>query len=125
MKIPSLSDIPELKPVEAGEYDLRIKTAKDVEGKDSKRPAILFGIDVVGEPNADVVWHRVNFPMQGDDPDKASTMWRMFKEFMIGLGMDTNEEHDTADFVGIEFSGELILTEDKNGRPVNELKKIT
>lgn len=124
MRIPSLSDIPDLGPVEEGEYELRIKKGKDTISGKTNRPGIMLSIEVVEEPLAETIFETLWFPMEGDDPDKAQTMWRMIKEFMTNLGMDTSVENGPEDFTGIEFRALLGLEDDQNDRPVNVIKRI-
>jgi hypothetical protein len=62
--------------------------------------------------------------MEGDPEAKANTMWRMIKEFMSGVGLGAGDA-ETDDFMGLEFSAYLTLTQDQKGRPVNEIQRIT
>ena len=124
MRIPDLSDIPELSAVESGEYDLRVIKAQDVVSERTGREGIMLICEIMGEENAQNVFHRIWMPMEGDPETKANTMWRMIKEFMSGVGLDAGGA-ETEDFMGLEFSAYLTLTKDQKGRPVNEIQRIT
>ena len=124
--IPNLSDIPDKKPVEAGEYDLRITKAKVTQSKNTKRYGCQLIIQIDGEDNASDIFHNLwygNFKdYQGDDEEKNNLMWRMVKDFLRSIGLDPEEETDESDLVGLEFTAELGfndgMDEDDEGKPV-------
>lgn len=124
--IPNLSDIPDKKPVEAGEYDLRISKAKEVKSKNTGRYGCQLICQIDGEDNASDVFHTLwygNFKdFQGDDAEKSNTMWRMVKDFLRTLGLDPEEETDESDLVGLEFTSELGYNDgmdtDDDGKPI-------
>lgn len=124
MRIPDLSDIPSLEPVPAGEYDLRVISAKDVKSDRTGREGIMLICEVTGEENAQNVFHRIWLPMEKDDQNKKDTMWRMVKEFLEALGLDAGEV-ETSDFEGLQFSAQLSLTKDNKGRDINEIVRVT
>lgn len=123
MRIPDLSDIPSLEPVPAGEYDLRVTTAKDVTSAKG-RPGIMLICEIMGEENAQNVFHRMWMPQDSDDDSTKKTMWRMIKEFMEAVGLDVGGS-ETEDFKGLQFSAQLSLTKDNKGRDVNEIVRVT
>jgi hypothetical protein len=107
--IGNLSDIPELGPVPAGEYDLRITSAK-VKTYDSGASCINLGCEVIGEDNADSVWHKLWLPTNADDQSKQANKLRQIKDFMTALGMDTSAGvEDASEFVGQQFTAKLSL----------------
>jgi hypothetical protein len=124
--IPNLSDIPDKKPVEAGEYDLRISKAKETKSKRTGRYGCQLIIDIVGEDNASAIFHTLWYgnykDYQGDDTDKSNTMWRMVKDFLRSLGLDPEEETDESDLVGLEFTADVSYNDgmdvDEDGKPV-------
>ena len=136
--IPKLADIPDLSPVAAGEYDLRIIKAQETKSKRTGRYGTLFIIDILGEDNADNIMHTVWFgnykDFQDDDDDKNIKMWRMVKEFIKSLGLDPEEDLEAEDFVDVEFTALVTYNDgmsiDEDGNPVklgaprNELGKI-
>lgn len=124
MRIPDLSDIPEQAAVAPGEYDLRVLTAKDVKSDRTGREGVMLVCEIVGEENAQNLFHRIWFPMENDPDTKATTMWRMIKEFLDGVGLPV-DGCDTSDFENLQFSAYLNLTEDNNGRPINEIARVT
>lgn len=122
MKIKSLSDIPDLAPVEPGEYDLYIRQVKDTVSKKTGRKGIMFIIDIQGVDNALSIVHSIWPPNEADDEDKAETMWRMIKEFITALGLDPNEENENSDFEGLNFTAMVTFDAEFNA---NKLGKIT
>jgi hypothetical protein len=124
--IPNLSDIPDKKPVEAGEYDLRISKAKETKSTKSGRYGCQLIIAIDGEDNASDIFHTLwygNFKdYQGDDPEKSNTMWRMVKDFLRAVGLDPEEETDESDLIGLEFTAEIGFNDgmdtDEDGNPI-------
>jgi hypothetical protein len=125
MRIPDLSDIPELGPVAPDtEYDLRIVGAKNIQSKRTGREAALFICEILGEENAENVLHSLWLPMESDDASKQKTMWRMVKEFLSAVGLPT-DGFELEDAIGTEFSAILSLGEDDKGRKRNEILRVT
>ena len=136
--IPNLSEIPDKKPVEAGEYDLRITKVKETKSNRTGRDGCMLIIEVDGEDNADNIFHTLWYgnykDYQGDDDEKNNTMWRMVKDFLRALGLDPDNETDESDLVGLEFSAEVgfndgMSTDDdgnpiKVGNPRNEILRV-
>lgn len=121
MQIPDLSDIPELKPVEPGEYDLTVIKATDIDKNGRKGVLLIINID--DNPEADTIFHNLILPGTMDDEIKSSMMNRMVKEFIVALGLDpaaTETEH----FNGIQFSA-LLKLDDYQGRISNKIVRIT
>lgn len=125
MRIPDLSNIPELAPVAPDtEYDLKIASAKSVTSQKTGREGIMFICEITGEENAEPIFHRLWLPMEGDDDKKQQTMWRMIKEFLAAVGLPT-DGFEIEDAVGTEFSAILSLTPDDKGRKRNEILRVT
>ena len=124
--IPNLSEIPDKKPVEAGEYDLRITKVKETKSKKSGRYGCQLIIEVDGEDNANTIFHTLWYgnykDFQSDDEDKSNMMWRMVKDFLRSLGLDPENETDESDLVGLEFTAELSYSDgmdtDDDGNPI-------
>jgi len=136
--IPSLSEIPDRHPVEAGEYDLRITKAKETKSNRTGRYGCMLIIEIDGEDNAETIFHTLWYgnykDYKKDDDDKNNTMWRMVKDFLRALGLDPEQETDETDLVGLEFSAMLTYSDgmdtDDDGNPVkvgpprNEIAQI-
>jgi len=136
--IPNLSEIKDRKPVEAGEYDLRVTKAKETKSKNTGRYGCMLIIEIDGEDNADNIFHTLWYgnykDFAGDDEDKNNMMWRMVKDFLRSLGLDPEQETDESDLVGLEFSADVSYndgmdTDDdgnpvKVGQPRNEIARI-
>jgi len=124
--IPNLSEIPDKKPVEGGEYDLRIRTAKETKSKNTGRYGCMLIIDIDGEDNANSIFHTMWYgnykDFQGDDEEKNNLMWRMVKDFLRALGLDPEEETDEEDLVGLEFTADVGFSDgmdtDDDGKPI-------
>jgi len=136
--IPNLSEIPDKKPVDGGEYDLRITKVKETKSNRTGRYGCQLIINIDGEDNADTIFHTLWYgnykDYQGDDEEKNNLMWRMVKDFLRALGLDPEQETDESDLVGLEFSAELsyndgMSTDDdgnpiKVGNPRNEIVRV-
>ena len=136
--IPNLSDIPDKKPVEGGEYDLRIFKVKETKSNRTGRYGCMIICEIDGEDNASNVFHTLWYgkykDYQSDDEEKSNVMWRMVKDFLTALGLDPNDDTDESDLVGLEFSADLgyndgMSTDDdgnpiKVGQPRNEILRV-
>lgn len=137
--IPNLSEIPDKKPVEGGEYDLRVTKVKEVKSKNTGRYGCMFIIEIDGEDTADTIFHTLWYgnykDYQNDDEEKSNMMWRMVKDFLRSIGLDPEEETDESDLVGIEFTADVgyndgMDTDDdgnpvRMGQPRNEILRVT
>lgn len=137
--IPNLADIPDKKPVDGGEYDLRITKVKETKSNRTGRYGCMMIIEIDGEDNADIIFHTLWYgnykDFQGDDEDKNNLMWGMVKDFLRSLGLDPEQETDESDLVGLEFTADLgyndgMDTDDdgnpiKVGQPRNEVLRVT
>ena len=122
--IPDLSDIPDLEPVAPGEYDLTITKVIKVESNKTGRTGIKLVCNILGEDNAETLFHGMWFPMESDDKEKTELLWRMIKEFCTGLGLDTSNGLNEEDFIGLTFSAVLDIEDTEFGR-ANIIKRIT
>lgn len=136
--IPSLAEIKDRAPVEAGEYDLRITKAKETKSNRTGRYGCMLIIDIDGEDNAETVFHTLWYgnykDYQKDDEEKNNLMWRMVKDFLRALGLDPEQETDESDLTGLEFTAMLTYSDgmdtDEDGKPVkvgqprNEIAQI-
>lgn len=124
--IPNLSEIPDKKPVEAGEYDLIISKVKETKSNRTGRYGCMLIVNVDGEDGADTIFHTLWYgnykDYQADDKEKSNDMWRRVKEFLTALGLDPNEETDDSDLVGLEFTADVGYSDgmdtDDDGNPV-------
>jgi hypothetical protein len=136
--IPNLSDIPDKKPVEAGEYELRISKVKETKSAKTGRYGCQLIIDIDGEDDASSIFHTLWYgnykDFQGDDAEKNNTMWRMVKDFLRALGLDPEQETSEEDLKGLEFTAEISYNDgmgtDDDGKPIklgppkNEILRI-
>ena len=127
--IPNLSEIKDLAPVEDGEYDLRVIKAQATNSKKTGRNGLLLVCDIVGEDTASNLMHTIWFGNDGiynsDDDDKNQLMWRMVKDFLRAIGLDSNGELEVEDFQDLEFSAQLKYTQDDDYPAKNEIVRIT
>ena len=136
--IPSLSEIPDQTPVEAGEYDLRISRVKETKSNRTGRYGCMMIMEIDGEDTASDVFHTLWYgnykDYKGDDEDKSNLMWRMTKDFLRAIGLDPEQETDESDLIGLEFTANLSFNDgmdtDDDGKPVkvgppkNEIAQI-
>lgn len=132
--IPNLSDIPELAPVEEGEYDLRVIKAKATSSNNTGRNGVLLVCEIVGEDTAENLMHTIWFGNDGkytnDDEDKSNKMWRMVKDFLRAVGLDESGDIELDDFNGLEFSALLTINDgivdgEQKYAPRNEIVRVT
>ncbi len=121
MQIPDLSDIPELRVVEPGSYNIRITKAKDITAENG-RPGIMLVCDIVDVDDAETLFHNLWMVRDSDPEDKATTMFRMLKEFVVGVGLDPASA-ETPEFEGCEFEA-LLDTDEYQGRDKNIITRI-
>ena len=136
--IPNLADIPDKKPVEGGEYDLRITKGKETKSNRTGRYGCMLIIEIDGEDDADTIFHTIWYgnykDFRSDDEEKNNLMWGMVKEFLRSLGLDPEEETDESDLAGLEFTADVGyndgMGEDddgnviKLGQPRNEILRV-
>lgn len=136
--IPNLSEIPDKKPVEAGEYELRITQVKETKSTRTGRYGCMLVCEIDGEDAAETVFHTLWYgnhkDYQGDDKEKNETMWRMVKDFLRSLGLDPEQETEEDDLKGLEFTAQLTYNngmsvdddgnEVKVGNPRNEIARV-
>lgn len=121
---PDTSEIPELKPVEPGEYDLRVIKAKETKSNRTGREGVMLICEIVGEDNAENTIDTMWLPMPTDDETKAQTMLRMIKERLLALGLPDDGTVELEDFTDLQFTALLDYEEQPNQRPRNNIKKI-
>lgn len=122
MKIPNLSEIPDLTVVPEGEYDLRIMSVKD-KTSNKGRAGTQFVCKILDQENAQNLLHSIWYPAESDDADKKELMWRMVKEFLVSLGVDVTEEFDVEELKGTEFTA-LLKVDSYGGNERNEIVRI-
>lgn len=134
--IPSLSEIPDLEPVEGGrEYDMRITAAKATKSKRTEREGAMLICSFVDEENAQNLIHTLWFGNSenytDDDEDKSTKMWRQVKDFIRALGLDPDQELEISDFKGLEFTAIIDYNDGVNPEtgkqeypPKNEINRI-
>lgn len=123
MRIPDLSNIPDVGPVPEGEYQLKIRKAKDHVSDNTGRHGLMLICQILGETNASSVFHTLWYPFETEDDDKQTVMWRMVKEFIEAIGLDASASPEAKDFEGIEFSAKLRLNTEMD-RPRNEIERV-
>jgi len=124
MRIPDLSNIPDQGPVPEGEYQLKVRKAKDHVSDNTGRHGLMLICQVLNEPNAESVFHTMWFPFDHEDDDKQTVMWRMVKEFIDGIGLDSSASPEARDFEGVEFSALLGYEDDGTNRPRNKIVRV-
>lgn len=122
MRLPDLSEIPDLTTVEEDIYHLMIKKAKDSKSTKTGREYIMLIVEFVDIDNTIDIIHNLWLPQESDDPSKAQTMGRMLKEFIVALNLDPAGV-ETEDFEGVEFDA-LVGIEDYEGTTRNVIKRI-
>lgn len=126
--VPNLSDVPEIKPVMEGEYDLRITgvQTKMTNGDPAKgklpRPMINLTIEVIGEPNADIIFHSLFMPIESDQERTKTKMLGDIKVWAeaCSLPLDGLNVHD---FMNSEIRA-YVIQDEWNGQVRNQIKTL-
>ncbi len=125
MKIPNLSEIPDLTPVPPGEYDIQIVKAEMKQNKDKDRTGLMLTCKILNEENTLPVRHNIWFGNTTDDEEKAEGMNRRAKQFIESVGLDAAGETEAEDFVNLEFTALLKVAADFfDGTDVNEISRV-
>lgn len=122
MNIPNLSEIPELKIADPGEYGVRVTKAMEGSSTNTGRGNITLICEITDDDGYETIFHKFWLPMDGDDSGKARTMLRMLKEFVKAVGLH-EDGLEVSDFVGCEFQA-LVTIDEYEGQRRNEIKKV-
>lgn len=123
MRLPDLSDIPEMTFVDEGVTTrVEIVKAKDIKSTKTGREAIMLVCEFPDIDNANTMFHNMWMPMASDDAGKKATMLSMIKEFITAIGLDP-EDSETEDFVGLSFDA-LIGQDEYQGQIKNIIRKV-
>ena len=123
----NLDDIPDQKPVEDGEYQLTITSAKYKESQEKGTPMIAISMNIEDHEDASTVFHNIILPVE-DDP-KANGKLRMIKQFCdaFSISQDTlkqciaEEEYEAI----VGESGYAILNQEEyQGQVNNRVKRF-
>lgn len=118
-----LENVPELQAVPEGEYEVRIMDASDYISKASGHNMIKVVLEIVGEPNAETIYHYITLPQVDDDEKKRNGKLRRIKEFLTAFDLPQQSEY--SDWVG-KTAWALIGQEvdDRTGSPRNTVKRF-
>jgi len=94
------SHVADLETVPAGEQQLNIIEAEEVEFS-TGRPGIELVYEIVNHPNAGYVYHRVMGLMEGDSERKADGMLRRMRAFKKAHKFGPDDPVDTDSLVGV------------------------
>jgi hypothetical protein len=90
---------PEVVP--AGEYELRISSAKIDQSKSSDRKVLKVVYDIVDESNAQSVFDNMAFPIPSDDEKTQNFMLQNIKKFCLAFGLDLKNPGDPSEWKGL------------------------
>lgn len=118
-----LENVPELVAVPEGEYEVRIMEAGEHISKSSGMPMIKVVLEIVGQPNAETIYHYITLPQPDDDERKRNNKRRRIKEFLLAFGL--SQQSDFSEWVG-RVAWALIgqETDDRTGLPRNTVKRF-
>lgn len=118
-----LDNVPELGAVAEGEYELRIVDAGDYTSKTSGQAMIRVVLEIVGEANAEALYHYLTLPQFDDDEKRKNGKLRRIKEFLSAFGIDQKSEY--ADWNGSTAWALLSANpDDRDGRLRNDVKRF-
>lgn len=118
-----LENVPELEAVPEGEYEVRIMAADTHVSKTSGQTMIKVVLEIVGQPNADTIYHYITLPQVDDDERKRNGKLRRIKEFLSAFGL--SQQSDFPEWLG-QTAWALIGQEadDRTGLPRNVVKRF-
>lgn len=118
-----LDNVPELGAVAEGEYELRIIEAGDYVSKTSGQNMIRVVLEIVGEANAETLYHYLSLPQFDDDEKRKNNKLRRIKEFLSAFGIDQRDEY--SDWNGQTAWALLSANpDDRDGRLRNDVKRF-
>jgi len=122
--VPSLSDIKDLTNMDPDEYSMRILRAMPIKSQRTGRAGMMMIVAFEDEDTAKDILHSLWYPMESDEKSKADNMWRMIKEFMQSLGLNSDDELEKEDFEDLAFNALIDIGEDMNGAEINIIKRV-
>lgn len=109
----NLADVPEIKPVDDGTYELEVTYADVRESKNEELPDdaqnIFVSYQIVGEPTAENVLQYMSLPNSGDDDRGKMRKLNRIREWCDWLGVPY-------DWDTVEMDGRQRITEAENLR---------
>lgn len=118
-----LDNVPELSAVADGEYEVRIMDAGDHVSKNTGNNMVRLVLEILGEPNADTIYHYITLPQMDDDERKRNGKLRRIKDFLAAFGLD--QQSDYADWIGATGWALIGSEEDeRTGNPRNNVKRF-
>jgi hypothetical protein len=118
------SNVPDLKPLPEGEYEVRLLSA---EVKNSKKgdPMIEAKFDVPSEGLSDDIYHYIMLPTGSDDEKKKIRKLQNLRDFKAALRMPPTGQVDLEQFAG-EKSWALLTeeTNEQTGKMNNRIKRF-
>lgn len=118
-----LENVPELEVVTEGEYEVRIMDAGDHVSKNTGNNMVRLVLEILGEPNADTIYHYITLPQMDDDERKRNGKLRRIKDFLAAFGLD--QQSDYADWIGATGWALIGSEEDeRTGNPRNNVKRF-
>jgi hypothetical protein len=118
-----LENVPELSAVAEGEYEVRIMDAGDHVSKTSGQNMIRVVLEIVGEPEAETLYHYITLPQFDDDERKKNGKLRRIKEFLSAFNLDQQSEYP--EWIGL--TGWALIgseTDERTGAPRNNVKRF-
>ena len=118
-----LENVPELSAVAEGEYEVRIMDAGDHVSKTSGQNMIRVVLEIVGEPEAETLYHYITLPQFDDDERKKNGKLRRIKEFLSAFNLDQQSEYP--EWIGL--TGWALIgseTDERTGDPRNNVKRF-
>lgn len=89
----NLGDVPDLKAIDAGEYELTVTSAKKDKSKSGNDMlSIVFRVNDV--PNTLPIFHYMTLPSEDDDPEIRNSKLRRIKAFYQAFGVDVSSPVD-------------------------------
>lgn len=115
-------NVPDLQALEEGEYELRIMSAEDYVGKTSGKASVRVVLEVIGQPDAEMIFHYISLPNANDDERAKNSKLRRAKAFLSFF--DIPQEADYPEWVGKTCWALLSVEPDQNGVDRNSIRRL-
>ncbi len=87
--------------VPAGEYELKITSAKIEPSKSSDRDLIKIAYKILDQPEAQAVFDNMCFPIKGDTEDTVYFFQLQIKKFCQAFGLDLTNPGEPPEWKGL------------------------
>jgi len=119
----NLDNVPEESIVPAGEYEIKILSAKSKTSKAGK-PMVEVALGFPSEPDSRSCFHYIGLPAEGDEQTAANGKLRRLKEFYDAFGIDYGNPVELDTMIGETAFAIVAEEEDEEYGASNRIKRF-